>query len=384
MAVSCLIGPHKVTMKRKRILFAAVDIGDRIRTYSGYIHEKYGGKADVKSFVKFKVPGEHYDTRYDYTFQYHKYPKVIQWCISMAFFVYALIRFDVIYIFSAENILTRKLMKFELSVYRKLGKKVVMHFVGGDIRNSDYLYWKSEAICNSATNQEPALQNPFQEKVCRLAEKYANQIVVCSPDLLQFLNRKDVMYVPVFLDKDKFRRELSETNTKTANAGGKVTILHAPSNPGVKGTKYIEGVLKSLTLEDESLNVIVTTDEQYSNTVLPPYTVTRYRLLELMNESDILIDQVLIGWYGLQSVEALASGNIAVCQVDSSLSSFLYPECPILTFHNIADLEKTITEAAALVKSGVDTEKQLNWVKTYHGISRNETINQLFDKLILN
>lgn len=382
MAVSCTHKSQIGTMRRTRILFAAVDIGDRIRTYSAFIRENYGNNAKVRSFVKFKVPGEHYKTSYDYTFQFYKYPKPVQWCISMVFFIYSLLAFDVIYIFSAENILTRKLLRFELKVYQLFGKKVVMHFVGGDVRNSDYLYWKNQALVNATNEPEPMLQSKFQEQVCRLAEAYADHIIVCSPDLFKFFRRKDVRYIPVFLDVNIFTNELNNANDES-KAPGKVTILHAPSNPGVKGTRYIEKVLTEIGLADKNIEVVLTTGKQYSDSVHPPYTVTRYKLMELLKRSDIVIDQLLIGWYGLQSVEALAAGNVTICQVDESLENYVFPGCPILTFKNAAELKTTILEAIEKVKDDhMDKSSYMKWIEKYHSIENNGEIKSLFDELI--
>ena len=64
------------------------------------------------------------------------------------------------------------------------------------------------------------------------------------------------------------------------------------------------------------------------------YSATRYELFSYYKEADIVIDQMIIGWYGLLTVEALAAGNMVVAYIEESLKEQLFPDCPI----KIADL----------------------------------------------
>jgi len=318
--------------KKKRILFGAVDIGWRIEHYSKFIAKEFPDSLEADSFVKFKLPEAHYKTSYTYHLQYHKYPKLIQWIWSFGFFIFALFRYDIFYFLSGETLLTRKLLPFELKLYRLLGKRIVMHFVGADIRNSEMLIWQNnnpELYFSGHTTQSPDSQTKWQKELCKLSEATAGHILVSSPDLLSFFTQGKAEYLPVFLDKDKFLEEYHLVASTLPKDKNKITILHAPSNSILKGTDYIQKILKELLLEFDDLELIVTTDPKYKKSVHPPYSVTRYELLRLYSISDIIIDQIIIGWYGLQSVEGLLLEKEVVCYVKPDLQKY-FPQNGII------------------------------------------------------
>lgn len=367
--------------KHKKILFCSVDIGGRIAHYSQFLNKKYPNKVVVHSFVKFKLPKKHYKTSYTYSYNFYKYPKVIQWVISFYFFIYAIYKYNIFYIISGENILTRKLLPLELWIYKILKKKVIMHFVGADIRNSDYLRWKNQQFTNPNNAIQPApLQSPFQERLCHLAQQYADDIIVTSPDLIDFFTKK-VIYIPVFLQYEKFLQELNAHKTKKQSE--KIVILHAPSNPPIKGTEMISKVLYLLEKERDDIKLIITTEKKYNQSIHPPYTVTKYKLLSYYSQCDILIDQLVIGWYGLQTVEGIAAGKATICKIEEKLKEYVFPDCPIYKFGEVTELKEKINLAIEDVKNKRYIKDQSNWVKKHHDINNNSQIKKLFDSYVL-
>ncbi len=378
-------------MKRNkplRLLFCAVDVGGRIELYTKFLNTHYKNLITADSFVKFKLPEAHYRTTYKYHFQYRKYPALVQWAVSLFFFLYAIFRYDAFYIISGENILTRKLLHIELFLYRWLGKKVIMHFVGADLRNSEYLRWKNEQLLQKESDigtqkKPPPLQNNFQKKLSALAQKYADALVVTSPDLIQFFPEKNKLYyIPVLIDVEKFDKELLMASGNRDNTV--ITILHAPSNAPLKGTEYISNILDEIKKSNNKIRTIVTTSDDYkSKTVHPPYTITKYTLYDLYKQSDIVIDQILIGWYGLQSIEALLAGNKVVCLVNEKLTHYLYPGCPIhIITHppELKDALRTIIEK--LEQNKIHPDYAREWVRRYHTIENNSEIKKVFDYLL--
>jgi hypothetical protein len=376
------------TSKPLRLLFCAVDVGGRVELYTKFLNTHYKNLIVPDSFVKFKLPESHYKTRYKYHFQYRNYPAIVQWTISLFFFLYAIFKYDAFYIISGENILTRKLLSVELFLYKLLSKKVIMHFVGADIRNSEYLRWKNEQLLqrvNKTKGQKPPppLQNNFQKKLCTLAEKYADVIILTSPDLVQFFSEKNKWhYVPVFIDVEKFETELSlASGARDKNV---ITILHAPSNAPLKGAEYISNILKEIKESNNQIRTIVTTSEDYkSMTVHPPYTITKYALLDLYKQSDIVIDQILIGWYGLQSIEALLAGNKVICLVSEGLRDYLYPDCPIHIITHPSELKNAVQAAIEeLRQKKINPDYAKEWVIKYYTIENNSEIRKIFDSIL--
>lgn len=360
--------------KKKKILFAAVDIGYRVELYTKFIQEYLSDQLEAESFSKYVLPKEHYKTNYTYTCEVNKKSKLYVYIYTFCFFIFSLIKYDVFHFLSGELLLNRKLRRFELMIYKLFGKRVIMHFVGADIRSSKYLSWKNENIHaflrDEKSSDIPSLSEPYQLKLIREAEKYADEILVSTPDLIKII--PSAKFFPVLIDFKKFSKETDAQNQKKFS--GNITILHSPSNKSLKGTKHIFEVLDRLSKKYPNKLTVLRPglNRQKENKL---YSVSRYELFELMKKSTITIDQLTIGWYGLQSIEALLLGNVVLCYIDEDLNRYSYKNCPIINVSAI-NLEEKLE---ALIKKNKElTEKTLDsyveWVKEYHTIESNNKL----------
>lgn len=257
-------------------------------------------------------------------------------------------------------------------IYRLLGKRVVMHFVGSDIRSSAFLLKKNEYLKDGEPiNNQPVSEN-WQQKLISDARKFANTILVSTPDLKRLI--PEAVYYPVLLDLQKFNREL-ETSGAPDTQDGKVRILHSPSNAELKGSRHIDQALQNLKAKyPDKVEIIRPVYSKNENTG-SKYSTSRYELFSLYKSCDIVVDQLVIGWYGLQTVEALAAGKEVICYIDEELQKFLYPGCPVISadVHNLEKvLEQTFHKVAE--RKGRDGKR---WVEQYHTIENNHQ--QLLD-----
>lgn len=358
--------------KKKKILFGAVDTNWRIHSYTQYLKKStYADKLKIDSFVKYSVPREHYHVQYTYAFQYNKLSKLNQWLISFYFFLIALFRYDILYFISGETLLTRKLMAWELKWYKRRRKKIVMHFVGSDIRSEEYIKYKNarleEYFQGKLTIPYPK-QTAWQKKLCKLALEHADVILVSTPDLLEFFeDHPKVKYFPVMLDTDDIDSQLKDITPEKFPQRSKIRIVHSPSNVNIKGTAYIDAVMKKISTKYSDIEYINTTNPEYKDTSHPLCAVTRYTLLELLQKSDILIDQVVIGWYGLQSVEGVYCQNEVVVWVEPHLRQYLPNEHPFYVGEE--SIEKSIIQAIENVRNN-RTKSQKEYVQKYHTLDK--------------
>jgi len=356
------------------MLFCALDIGGRMETYSSYLKKKYP-LHEYKTFSKSQVDKKHYHSHYDYQFNYHRRSRIEQYLISLLFFIYTLYRFDIIYIISGENILTRKLLRFELATYKFFGKKIIMNFVGADIRNPDHTRMESLKLTEDAKLiQEVEIQKPFQERLCRLAELYADEILVVSPDLIKFF-KKTVKFVPVFIEVEQFQNELKKHGGGDKENSDLPIILHAPSNPMIKGTPYIKKLFDKLEPK-KKFKFILTTEPEYNSQIDPPYTVSKYDILKYFSISDLVIDQLTIGWYGMQSIEAILAGAKVICLIDEDLTEYLPSGHTLSVIHEAKDLESKLK--TIWFDDLVEESKDHSWVNKFHNIDKNPSIQDIF------
>ena len=352
---------------KKRILFGAIDIGWRIKTYTSFLHNNEQNINKIKSFVKYKVSKSQYDTNYDIEANYLDYSKPRQWIYSIIIFIISLFRFNTFYFFSGETLLTRKLRRLEFRVYTLLNKKIIMHFVGSDIRDPNYLYWKAEQI---ESEYKPKDSHPisaqWQMELIQDTEEFAQHIIVSTPDLISLV--KNAIYYPVVIDINEFSKELnthkaSESFFKT----NKIKILHAPSNVKLKGSATIYRALSEIEKETNLIEFIYTPDlKRETGTV---YTVSRYELFQLYNEADIVIDQLVIGWYGLQAIEALLANCHVFCYIDKHLEKYLEKGCPIINTNAISIKEDIIKFIKTYKEPNLKANQK--WVEKHHTIEQN-------------
>jgi hypothetical protein len=353
-------------MSTIKILFAAIDIGWRMDTYSKFLKTNEQN-IRIKTFVKNKISKKQYDTNYDFEENFAKIPNYLQWIKSFFYFLKFLFSTNVFYFFSGETILTRKLRRFEFYVYRLLGKKIIMHFVGSDIRDYNFLYWKAANLIPYLKGEVTRpISATWQLKLIADCEEFASHILVSTPDLLSIVSK--AKYFPVVIDVEKFNLEQEVKHSKDPFfTSEKIKVLHAPSNINLKGSKTINSVLKRIEKETELIEFIYTPDLKRNTGSL--YTVSRYELFQLYNEADIVIDQLVIGWYGLQAIEAILAKCHVFCYIDSNLEKYLFPHCPIININALNFEEKLLS----FIKNyySPNRETNIDWVKKHHSIKYN-------------
>ncbi|MBS1634827.1 MAG: hypothetical protein JST26_02820 [Bacteroidetes bacterium] len=355
----------------KKILFAAVDVGYRIELYSKFIRETLSDKLEAESLSIYVLPSKHYKTSYTYEFNFYQKNALYRWHRSFVNFFFCLFRFDIFHFISGETLLTRRFQGFELFIYKLLGKRVVMHFVGSDIRSVPYSQWKEKNIRAYLNgNRDFPITTPWQKKLIQRANRYADCILVSTPDLKEIIPQ--AIYYPVVLDLEKYQAELNAIPEPT-KTDKEIVILHSPSNKKIhiKGTEYINEVLYKLAANPRfKIKLILPAEERKDRPT--NYSATRYELFSHFKEADIVIDQMTIGWYGLLSVEAIAAGKQVICYIEDSLKTYLYEDCPILNADVNTLEQKLIACIEDMLKHRNNRLKQQQeWVMKHHTIGSN-------------
>ena len=130
-------------------------------------------------------------------------------------------------------------------------------------------------------------------------------------------------------------------------------IIHAPSAPGAKGTKFILAAVEKLHAEcDFDFRLVQG---------LPPLEAK-----ELMSRCDIFVDQLIAGAYGLAAIEAMALGKPVVCFIKPSQLAHYPPQFPVIN----ADPSTIEDVLRALLKDGprrnAAGEASRAWVEERH------------------
>ena len=142
-------------------------------------------------------------------------------------------------------------------------------------------------MCNSGDKDKE------RRRAIDKASRHADHMFAVNPDLLYFLPSEISSFLPYSIaDFDSL-----PARQRPLFGDEVVRIGHAPTERGAKGTALILKALKELR-EDYGDRVQIVLIEG----------VPRARALQLYADCDLVIDQLLIGWYGAVAVEAMKMG----------------------------------------------------------------------------
>ena len=194
--------------------------------------------------------------------------------------------------------------KFERALLKN--KVIAVTFQGDDARQGDYSREYFDISIAHETGDRyytPFSDHQTRQRIVRFDE-YADIIYAVNPDLLWVLPERARFLPYANLDINEWdvvRKQPSDTPV----------VLHAPSHRGAKGTSYILDAVGRLKAEGISFEFILV--ENLPNS----------EARKLYERADLIIDQLLAGWYGGLAVEAMALGKPVICYLRESDLDFL-------------------------------------------------------------
>jgi len=242
----------------------------------------------------------------------------------------------------------------DLRIAKGLGRKIFFTLQGCDVRLSG-----QSAALNEFT---PCKEGHCQAvPVCRSeldAQREALiQEILPLADRVFVLNPELVRFVPgaVFLPYASV--ELSRFSVALPRTDGPIRIVHAPSDPHLKGSAYIIAAI-------ERLQKRYPIDFQLIQGLPHEEALKRYM------EADLVIDQLLAGWYGGLAVEVMAMGKPVAAYIRerdlSAVPHKLAEELPILKVQLDTlevDLERIILRRSEWPGWGVESR---HFVQRWH------------------
>ena len=182
-------------------------------------------------------------------------------------------------------------------------QQIVMHFHGDDIRG---------------------------KKVPRMIKKYADFIYVSTPDLLEYASncKADVLYIPNPIDLDDYKI----IGTGVGEEKDTINIVHAPSDRARKGTEWICRAIDRLRGNGFKINFNLVENMNHWNAV------------EYYKSADIIIDQLLVGWYGMVAIEGMALGKPVCCYIRDDLLDKYDPQVVNINKDNLYENLKSLIQ----------------------------------------
>lgn len=216
-----------------------------------------------------------------------------------------------LYIWSSGFLIDRE---YEFKFLKSKNKKIVCVFVGDDIRapkllNEYIKNLKYDSYIDYIKLQIPSyLSDNYdieKKKIAKISDEYSDLIFNCSFDQLSYLKSKQV-FIPYMYDKNKFFK-----NDNKFKDVKKIKILHAPSNPFVKGTPLVRAAIKKLQIEG------------YYFEYVELQNIPNEVVLEHLKSAHIVLNQFYAFVPGVFGIESMANHCAVLMSSDPSIETGL-------------------------------------------------------------
>jgi hypothetical protein len=230
---------------------------------------------------------------------------------------------------------TRVVEQRDLPLLKRAGRGIVVTFQGDDARQGDRL---ARFDVNPLGELPPHYYTPAGDahKRVRIERwgRWADRIYSLNPDLLHVLPAGSRFVPYASVDPRAW--------TPSPPAHEVPLVVHAPTHQGIKGTRFVLQALDRLRAEGARFELALVEGR------------TRDEARTLYERADLVVDQLLLGWYGGVAVEAMALGKPVVCYLRDEDLSFLPEamrgELPIVR----ADPSSVYDVLARLIRCGRD------------------------------
>ncbi len=181
----------------------------------------------------------------------------------------------------------------DLPLLRRLGKRIVVTFQGDDARQA--------VVGGLLVGAVPERYTPELDDVRRRTiaafDRYSDAIFFLNPDLAGVLPERARFLPYASVDPDEWR-------VKPEPSTGPPLVVHAPSDPRVKGTDDIVAAVAELEAGGVPLCFELVQGS------------SRAAVRAALERSAVVVDQLNAGWYGGLAVEAMALGKPVVAALD--------------------------------------------------------------------
>ena len=198
----------------------------------------------------------------------------------------------------------------DADLLRRAGVKVGLAMHGSEIRDPR-LHAANHAWSPFADPDEPNTKRLQRgcDVLLPLVRAFDGPVFVSTPDQLDYL--PEATWLPVAIDTDRWRPGPAVLEHRVP------LVVHAPSTPWLKGTEQVQAVLQPLADAGRIELRLVT-------------GMRPAQAAELIRSADVVVDQVLLGLYGVLACEAMSAGRLVLGNVGERLRSRVPDEVPVV------------------------------------------------------
>jgi hypothetical protein len=185
---------------------------------------------------------------------------------------------------------------WDIAYLKKLGKKLVFHFRGCDIRDEQINNRKNPALncCQECTYDREYCNGTAILMKRQKARKYGDMLLVTTPDLLDFV--PDARHLP-FMSFPIDPAQIPDLERDRS----RIRILHATNHEGIDGTRHVASAIEALKATGYPIEFIVVK------------RIPHDKALSLYKSADICVGKLRQGYYSNFQIETMALGKPTLC-----------------------------------------------------------------------
>ena len=193
----------------------------------------------------------------------------------------------------------------DLPFIRLAGPRIAYRFTGYELRRKS-LELEVNPFTPYRYGYESAFKEDDQKRYLDYVAPYVDVFVVQDPEMQTYCSQAHI--IPRALDLAQF--PVPEPRRKE-----RPLVVHAPSRRQLKGSEFVIKAVE--TLKDEGIDFDFLLIENIPNA----------EAIEQYRRADIVIDQLLVGWYGVLSMEAMAMEKTVIAYIREDLTDYLAIAC---------------------------------------------------------
>ncbi|MEO7268531.1 MAG: hypothetical protein ABIW49_04910 [Knoellia sp.] len=177
----------------------------------------------------------------------------------------------------------------------KHGISVAMISHGSDIRvPSAHAARHPHSPFDDAEDKTTTILEARARQNVGILEKFAGPVFVSTPDLLDHVPK--ATWCPVVIQPERWVSDVPVLEREVP------VVVHVPSSSRLKGSELIDPVMREL-------------EEQGLITYRSVRDLPHAELMEVYKDADIVLDQFVLGLYGVAAAEGMAAGRVVIAYV---------------------------------------------------------------------
>ena len=221
---------------------------------------------------------------------------------------------------------------WEWPLLRKMGRHIVVHYRGCEIRNralNETLHPEMN-ICQEC-DYDPALcLTPLNALRRRLAAEYGSAYLITTPDLRDFA--PNAVHIPFFATPANAAARRERTSKR-------IKIVHATNHRGIEGSRQIRAAIDEVIRRGHDVEYVELNGVRHE------------RVLAELSNADLSIGKMKMGYYANLQIESMVSGvpTITYIRPDFMTEELHQSGFIFATLDNLADvIDYYISRPAAL------------------------------------